>query len=98
MCDEQQDHTAQTDSTSDRRVSLPQPDAENITVLAENLPNDPVLPWHHFDSPWLDRYTIEADAAAMEKGEPSEPPLFAEDNSTDQQLSLELEDSENSAD
>jgi len=33
---------------------FPKPDLDNITVLAHNLPNKPILPWNKFDSPWLD--------------------------------------------
>lgn len=38
---------------TDRRIALPEPDPDNITVLTRELPNDPILPWHHYDSPWL---------------------------------------------
>ncbi|PSO66234.1 MAG: hypothetical protein BRC47_15600 [Cyanobacteria bacterium QS_7_48_42] len=31
---------------------LPEPDSDNITVFTNSLPNEPILPWHHFDSPW----------------------------------------------
>lgn len=45
--------------TSNRCIRLPEPDVKNITVLTENLPNEPILPWHHYDSPWLaDQQTI----------------------------------------
>jgi len=33
-------------------LRLPEPDRENITVLLHNLPDAPVLPWNHYDSPW----------------------------------------------
>lgn len=33
-------------------IALPEPDAENITVLTDKLPNTPILPWNHYDSPW----------------------------------------------
>ncbi|BAZ24588.1 hypothetical protein NIES4073_54840 [Kalymmatonema gypsitolerans NIES-4073] len=42
-----------TESDS-RSLRLPKPDAANITVLTPNLPNKPILPWTHFDSPWLE--------------------------------------------
>ena len=65
------------ETTLDRRVALPDPDVSNITVLTESLPNEPVLPWHRFDSPWLDRdtapgaeaETLPADDLAPETGE-----------------------------
>jgi len=28
------------------------PDLDNVTVLTDSLPNNPILPWHHYDSPW----------------------------------------------
>lgn len=34
------------------RIELPEPDTENITVLSHKLPNTPILPWNHYDSPW----------------------------------------------
>lgn len=33
-------------------IKLPDPDMENVTVLTENLPNNPIIPWHRYDSPW----------------------------------------------
>ena len=35
-----------------KRVTLPEPDPDNITVLTNKLPNKPILPWNHYDSPW----------------------------------------------
>ncbi|MGQ4650549.1 hypothetical protein [Lyngbya aestuarii] len=40
------------DKPSGEQLSLPEPDRDNITVLTNNLPNKPILPWHHYDSPW----------------------------------------------
>jgi hypothetical protein len=34
----------------EKRVRLPKPDVANITVLAHNLPDKPILPWNRFDS------------------------------------------------
>ncbi|GFE69889.1 hypothetical protein [Chroococcus sp. FPU101] len=34
------------------RIEIPEPDADNITVLTHKLPNKPILPWNHYDSPW----------------------------------------------
>lgn len=60
----------------EQRISLPKPDVDNITVLTKNLPNEPILPWHRFDSPWLEREasgepedTLEAPALE-ERGSP----------------------------
>lgn len=46
-------------------LSLPEPDPDNITVLTRNLPNKPILPWNHYDSPWQEA-EAEADAAEQE--------------------------------
>jgi hypothetical protein len=54
----------------EKRIRLPEPDMSNITVLTRQLPNEPILPWHHYDSPWLDSeeelLDEEAEAAADE--------------------------------
>ena len=47
--------------TSEKRLPLPKPDPANIKVLTSNLPKNPILPWNHFDSPWLDGEESEAD-------------------------------------
>lgn len=75
----------QQETTLERRVALPEPDVSNITVLTESLPNEPVLPWHHFDSPWLDRdgeTAGEAEDGALDADAEAEPA---------EQLTLELE-------
>ncbi|MBD2232161.1 hypothetical protein [Phormidium tenue] len=74
----------QQETTLERRVALPEPDVSNITVLTESLPNEPVLPWHHFDSPWLERDGEVADEAAAPLDTEAEP-------EPDEQLTLELE-------
>lgn len=75
---------AQQETTLERRVVLPEPDASNITVLTESLPNEPVLPWHHFDSPWLERDgEAESGEAATANAETEAEPA--------EQLTLELE-------
>ena len=38
--------------TSLENLQLPKPDPENITVFTHNLPNQPILPWNRYDSPW----------------------------------------------
>jgi hypothetical protein len=91
----------QTETDSGRRISLPEPDIENITVLTKSLPNEPILPWHHYDSPWLEREdTPEGDtepaADAADSTDPvaEETAAAAEDqaeNSEVEQLALPLE-------
>jgi hypothetical protein len=44
-----------------RCLRLPKPDPANITVLTPNLPNKPILPWTHFDSPWLESETQQSE-------------------------------------
>jgi hypothetical protein len=75
----------QPETTLERRVVLPEPDASNITVLTESLPNEPVLPWHHFDSPWLERDGEE------ELSETVKSPEAAAEAELTEQLTLELE-------
>ncbi len=76
----------------ERRVCLPKPDVNNITVLTQSLPNEPILPWHHYDSPWLEKADQEEgdpttdDTAAME--EPTAVTGEAEDAAGVEQLSL----------
>ncbi|NJL82285.1 MAG: hypothetical protein HC890_03785 [Chloroflexaceae bacterium] len=41
------------EETSLPEVHLPEPDPENITVLTQNLPNTPILPWNQYDSPGM---------------------------------------------
>ena len=48
---------------SGEHLNLPEPDPDNITVLTRNLPNTPILPWNHYDSPWQDS---EAEAIEQE--------------------------------
>ena len=46
----------QENTTSSKgSLRLPEPDQNNITVLAHNLPNKPILPWNRFDSPSLNK-------------------------------------------
>ena len=82
----------------EKRVSLPKPDVDNITVLSESLPNEPVLPWHRFDSPWLEQEQGEAKTAAdaESKADTEAAKRAAED--TTEQLTLELPESEGPSD
>ncbi len=36
---------------TDELVCLPKPDRESIVAFTPELPNEPILPWRHFDSP-----------------------------------------------
>lgn len=55
-----------SEAPSVKQISLPEPDPDNITVLTKELPNEPILPWHHFDSPWLEGDEDEKDKAKAE--------------------------------
>lgn len=48
----QSDHEQEKPEESESKIALPEPDAENITVLTHKLPNKPILPWNRYDSPW----------------------------------------------
>ena len=67
--------------TSEKRLALPKPDPANIKVLTSNLPKNPILPWNHFDSPWLDG----------EEGEASESEKIVDEEEAD---ALEQKDKE----
>ncbi len=54
-----------------KRVTLPEPDPDNITVLTNKLPNKPILPWNRYDSPWEE-----------EEGEPRESETKPEEETT----------------
>lgn len=73
------------ENVTEKRIALPKPDTNNITVLTENLPNDPILPWHHFDSPWLEK-----DEPAAE--ETPEEEILSTDDDDHEQLSLALDE------
>lgn len=62
--------------TSESWLEIPEPDADNITVLTHNLPNKPILPWNHYDSPWEKPEQEEAEEIMESEpeavGEPTE--------------------------
>jgi hypothetical protein len=62
--------------SDNRCLHLPKPDAANITVLTPNLPNKPILPWTHFDSPWLESEENHQEEA---KGEDLESTLSTQE-------------------
>ena len=65
-----------SDASSGKQIRLPEPDADNITVLTKELPNEPILPWHHYDSPWLEgeeKHRVKAEhKAASDKTDAEE--------------------------
>ena len=77
------------DDSPDKRVTLPKPDTNNITVLTESLPNEPILPWHHFDSPWLEKDETETSNEANNSTSPADISEVA--NLIEEQLTLPLE-------
>lgn len=93
---------------SGEHLTLPEPDPDNITVLTRNLPNKPILPWSHYDSPWqeaedekteqdadtLQDETLDQSAENSEESERVEA-IVDEANELDEQPSLvQLEQSE----
>ena len=78
-----------SEASLDKQISLPEPDPDNITVLTKELPNEPILPWHRFDSPWL-----EGDEKGKEGEEKDR--VEAEPNSSSNQTDAEAA-SENKA-
>ncbi|MDB9518967.1 hypothetical protein PN466_18645 [Roseofilum reptotaenium CS-1145] len=46
--------TADNPNPPKKKVNLPEPDQDNITVLTNKLPKRPILPWNRYDSPWHD--------------------------------------------
>ncbi|WP_448571821.1 hypothetical protein, partial [Trichothermofontia sp.] len=57
------------------KTPLPEPDNDNITVLSSKLPNEPILPWNRYDSPWLESEASEAAEAAAEAAAAAAPPV-----------------------
>ncbi|MEY3299436.1 MAG: hypothetical protein RLZZ597_2696 [Cyanobacteriota bacterium] len=81
-----QTETDTSETVLEKRVALPKPDTNNITVLTESLPNEPILPWHHFDSPWLEKEETPAEELPNEEPAPLSPDEGVE------QLTLALEE------
>jgi len=83
------------DKPSGEQLSLPEPDRDNITVLTNNLPNKPILPWHHYDSPW--RNGEEEELNESETEQPTEElceEQLAETAELSEEELLELADTE----
>ncbi|MEM7554013.1 MAG: hypothetical protein AAF378_07925 [Cyanobacteria bacterium P01_A01_bin.84] len=55
--------------TSGKQIPLPKPDPANIEVLTSHLPKAPILPWNHFDSPWLDAEVDESEDSGTQVNE-----------------------------
>jgi len=73
------------------RVVLPQPDLKNITALTRNLPNNPILPWNHYDSPWSPEESNE-QAEEAKSSEQTETEIETEDRT---EAEIATEDAEN---
>ncbi|BAZ49816.1 hypothetical protein NIES4103_24290 [Nostoc sp. NIES-4103] len=54
-----------TSSTGSLR--LPQPDPDNITVLAHNLPSKPILPWNCFDYSSVNKESNQLEQTSHQK-------------------------------
>ncbi|MBW4650058.1 MAG: hypothetical protein KME06_15410 [Kastovskya adunca ATA6-11-RM4] len=64
--------------SSSEPLKLPKPDPDNITVLTNTLPNTPILPWNHYDSPWHEDEDEENTEALEDVGESDEPSAATE--------------------
>jgi len=88
---ETQSTSTETQETPIHRIDLPQPDAENITVLTDKLPNKPILPWNRYDSPWEGTEEAEmeekTDESAQETLTNDSDDLKTENPNTDNQKS-----------
>lgn len=51
---------------------LPDPDPDNITVLTDKLPNKPILPWNHYDSPGQEEEAADEGADKPEAADADE--------------------------
>lgn len=76
----------------EKRVQLPEPDMDNITVLTRELPNEPILPWHRYDSPWL-----ESEEGSEEANGEAEAVGAASSDGVEQIESEDLEDEDTGA-
>lgn len=69
-----------TEEKSSIRIEIPEPDADNITVLTHKLPNKPILPWNHYDSPWEESDTESENQDVLEN-KPTENTTLTEQSS-----------------
>lgn len=83
----------QTEQPSLEQLDLPEPDLDNITVLTSNLPNKPILPWHHYDSPWSEKQAqqLKESEIAQKHQELSEEQEAAESLETSAEATQEEE-------
>lgn len=77
----------QTEQTSLEQLDLPEPDLENITVLTKNLPNKPILPWHHYDSPWSEKQAQQLKESEIGQ----QPQELSEEQETSESLETSAE-------
>jgi hypothetical protein len=89
---------------SGETLTLPEPDPDNITVLTRNLPNKPILPWNHYDSPWEEEEeeqtdqeadTLDQDPEILEANQ--EADTFAQDPEIPEAKAESLEEESDSA-
>jgi hypothetical protein len=76
--------TACSTSSTDG-IKLPKPDLKNITVLTRNLPNNPILPWNHYDSPRLQAETPDEAIEEAIEAIIDDPIDNATDDATDEE-------------
>ncbi|MBD0302505.1 MAG: hypothetical protein ICV85_10095 [Tolypothrix sp. T3-bin4] len=81
---------------SGEHLTLPEPDPDNITVLTRNLPNKPILPWNHYDSPWQEAQ--EEDAIASETANQADEPNDNTEDAAPESVEAQNLDEKESAD
>ncbi|UZQ53949.1 hypothetical protein OOK60_15870 [Trichothermofontia sichuanensis B231] len=59
------------------KTPLPEPDNDNITVLTSKLPNEPILPWNRYDSPWLESEESAESTESADSAESAESAAVA---------------------
>lgn len=73
---------------SGETLTLPEPDPDNITVLTRNLPNKPILPWSHYDSPWQEGEEEKPDDEEANLSEKDTQELEQATENVEQQLEV----------
>lgn len=90
-----------TPATEAERIELPQPDAENITVLTDKLPNKPILPWNRYDSPWEEsaaEHSTDSDSGEKQEEEENHARPLTDAGETPEDLEAIESESESESD
>ena len=66
-----QNEENEVNSEQEGGFKLPDPDMDNVTVLTDNLPKNPILPWRNYDSPWEDTEKEKESEESENENQPS---------------------------